>query len=174
MIGSKLLLFLVNSQDLSIDQCEVKILMQQAAKPDHGWLDSNGQQLMGTFSSSSGSGDNQRTHSYTAPTGPPLGYNVILIGGPAPGSSPGCQKALVWPPNSPSQVAGPATQASAPQPQDMGDVVVVDAQPAEQGVPTTTGVADELRKLHDLHDQGVLTDAEFAQAKSKILDGQQP
>merc|ERR1711871_303013 len=94
-------------KDLGIDQCEVKILMQEAAKPDHGWLDSTGQQLMGTFSSSSGTGNNQRTHSYTAPTGPPMGYNVILIGGPAPGSPPGCRKALVWPPNSPSQVPVP-------------------------------------------------------------------
>ena len=166
----------MSSQDLGIDQCEVKILMQEAAKPDHGWLDSTGQQLMGKFSSSSGgsSSNNQHTHTYMAPSGPPLGYNVILIGGSAPGTSVGCRKALVWPPNSLSQVAAasPAVQAPAPQSQVMGDLVVVDAEPTDDFPTMTGGVADEIRKLHDLQEQGVLTDAEFAQAKSKLLDGQ--
>jgi Short C-terminal domain/Phospholipase_D-nuclease N-terminal len=34
---------------------------------------------------------------------------------------------------------------------------------------TSTGSADELTKLASLRDQGVLTDAEFAQQKAKIL-----
>ena len=34
---------------------------------------------------------------------------------------------------------------------------------------TNTGSADELTKLASLRDQGVLTDAEFAQQKAKIL-----
>src|SRR5262245_56435117 len=36
-------------------------------------------------------------------------------------------------------------------------------------------IADELRKLRDLHDSGALTDAEFAQAKAAVLkDGAPP
>lgn len=31
------------------------------------------------------------------------------------------------------------------------------------------GVAGEIRKLHDLHQQGILTDAEFAAAKAKVI-----
>ena len=30
-------------------------------------------------------------------------------------------------------------------------------------------IADEIQRLHDLHQSGALTDAEFAQAKAKIL-----
>ncbi|MES2047581.1 MAG: PspC domain-containing protein [Pseudomonadota bacterium] len=33
-------------------------------------------------------------------------------------------------------------------------------------------VADELQRLHDLHQSGALTDAEFAQAKAKLLGSQ--
>ena len=32
--------------------------------------------------------------------------------------------------------------------------------------------ADELAKLADLHDRGVLSDEEFAKAKARVLDGQ--
>ena len=37
-------------------------------------------------------------------------------------------------------------------------------------IQQTRPVADEIHKLHDLHEQGILTDAEFAQAKSKLLE----
>jgi phage shock protein PspC (stress-responsive transcriptional regulator) len=33
-------------------------------------------------------------------------------------------------------------------------------------------IADEIQRLHDLHQSGALTDAEFAQAKAKLLDSQ--
>ena len=32
-------------------------------------------------------------------------------------------------------------------------------------------IADELKRLHELHQAGALTDAEFEQAKAKILSG---
>jgi phage shock protein C len=31
-------------------------------------------------------------------------------------------------------------------------------------------IADEIQRLHELHQSGALTDAEFAQAKAKLLD----
>jgi hypothetical protein len=31
-------------------------------------------------------------------------------------------------------------------------------------------VTDQIRQLGELHDQGVLTDAEFAQAKTRLVD----
>lgn len=31
------------------------------------------------------------------------------------------------------------------------------------------GLAGEIRKLHDLHEQGILTDVEFAAAKAKVI-----
>ena len=33
-------------------------------------------------------------------------------------------------------------------------------------------IADEIQRLHDLHQTGALTDAEFAQAKAKLLGSQ--
>ena len=33
-------------------------------------------------------------------------------------------------------------------------------------------IADEIQRLHDLHQSGALTDAEFAQAKAKLLGAQ--
>ena len=36
-------------------------------------------------------------------------------------------------------------------------------------VTTSSGLADELRKLADLHDAGVLTDAEFESQKARLL-----
>jgi phage shock protein PspC (stress-responsive transcriptional regulator) len=33
-------------------------------------------------------------------------------------------------------------------------------------------IADEIQRLHDLHQSGALTDAEFAQAKAKLLGSQ--
>ncbi|MFM8349993.1 MAG: SHOCT domain-containing protein, partial [Actinomycetales bacterium] len=44
--------------------------------------------------------------------------------------------------------------------------VVVQANAA----PTSSSIADELRKLADLKDQGILTDEEFTQAKARILN----
>ncbi len=38
-----------------------------------------------------------------------------------------------------------------------------------QAAGTSTGTADELAKLASLKDQGVITDAEFATQKAKIL-----
>jgi hypothetical protein len=35
--------------------------------------------------------------------------------------------------------------------------------------PPPVDIAEELRKLNDLHQQGILTDAEFADAKAKVL-----
>ena len=157
----------MNVQELGIDQCEVKVLMQEAATKDHGWLDSTGQQLM--------------LHTpYMAPTGPPLGYNVILIGGPMPGSSPSCRKALLWPPNSPSQsgVLAETVEASVPLPNAppvqamVVQNLMADAEPvvhASSDMAAGGGIADEIRKLTTLHEQGALTDAEFAQAKGKLL-----
>jgi membrane protease subunit (stomatin/prohibitin family) len=42
------------------------------------------------------------------------------------------------------------------------------AQPAQQTAPETDPI-EELKKLGELHDSGVLTDEEFAAAKTKIL-----
>ena len=35
-------------------------------------------------------------------------------------------------------------------------------------------ISDEIQRLHDLHQSGALTDAEFAQAKAKLLGSQTP
>jgi phage shock protein C len=35
-------------------------------------------------------------------------------------------------------------------------------------------VSDELGKLHDLHQRGVLTDDEYARAKARVLNGEAP
>jgi phage shock protein PspC (stress-responsive transcriptional regulator) len=32
-------------------------------------------------------------------------------------------------------------------------------------------ISDEIRRLHELHQAGALTDAEFARAKERVLDG---
>ena len=43
------------------------------------------------------------------------------------------------------------------------------APPAAASQPAPPSMADQLNQLADLHNQGVLTDAEFATAKSKLL-----
>jgi membrane protease subunit (stomatin/prohibitin family) len=48
-------------------------------------------------------------------------------------------------------------------------------QPQQQPAPAAAGPAssatiDQLKQLAELHQQGVLTDAEFAAAKAKLLD----
>lgn len=52
-------------------------------------------------------------------------------------------------------------------------VEIRQAQPADQAgtapPPSESGVADELRKLARLRDEGILTDEEFAGAKAKLL-----
>ena len=40
-----------------------------------------------------------------------------------------------------------------------------------KSVASSSSSADELEKLKSLHDQGVLTDQEFAEQKAKVLDG---
>ncbi len=59
----------------------------------------------------------------------------------------------------------------------MGDRAAADAQQQQAAFDTyvrqtagTTGSADELAKLAALHDNGTLTDAEFAAQKAKLLD----
>ncbi len=43
------------------------------------------------------------------------------------------------------------------------------APPAAASQPTAPSMADQLNQLADLHNQGVLSDAEFATAKAKLL-----
>jgi Short C-terminal domain len=45
----------------------------------------------------------------------------------------------------------------------------VPAGPAAPAAPPPASVADEIRKLAELRDAGVLTDAEFAAQKSRLL-----
>jgi hypothetical protein len=40
---------------------------------------------------------------------------------------------------------------------------------APESAPAGHNIADEIRRLADLKDQGVLTEAEFGAAKSKLL-----
>ena len=42
-------------------------------------------------------------------------------------------------------------------------------QPAAAAAPPAGGIDAELKKLADLHKQGILTDEEFAAAKKKLL-----
>jgi hypothetical protein len=44
------------------------------------------------------------------------------------------------------------------------------AAPAPAGAAPAVDVADQLRKLAELRDQGVLTDDEFAAQKAKLLN----
>ena len=43
--------------------------------------------------------------------------------------------------------------------------------PEQPHGPSTDGVADQLAKLADLRQRGVISDAEFEQAKTKVLGG---
>jgi hypothetical protein len=45
-----------------------------------------------------------------------------------------------------------------------------DASSSSNAVNSSGSVADELKKLADLHAQGLLSDGEFANAKAKLLD----
>jgi hypothetical protein len=42
--------------------------------------------------------------------------------------------------------------------------------PAAPAAPAQSDMAAELKRLGDLHSQGILTDEEFAAAKAKLLD----
>ncbi|HWE66545.1 MAG TPA: SHOCT domain-containing protein [Acidimicrobiales bacterium] len=54
--------------------------------------------------------------------------------------------------------------------------VVVDASPQPEPVPTpiSDGLVEGLSKLADLHAAGTLSDAEFAEAKSRLLSQSNP
>eukprot|EP01043_Picozoa_sp_COSAG02_P038612 COSAG02_NODE_2990_length_7607_cov_3.437134_9_plen_154_part_00 len=88
----------MNPQELGIEQCEVKVLLQNNSKSNSGWFDSTGQQLFKKMTSETNTGK-QVTH--LVPAGPPTGYNVVLLGGHVPGEAPNCRKALAWPPEDP-------------------------------------------------------------------------
>jgi hypothetical protein len=51
------------------------------------------------------------------------------------------------------------------QPEDPG----YEAGPAAEAGPTQVDTAEEIRKLAELHEQGILTDEEFAAKKKQIL-----
>ncbi len=55
-----------------------------------------------------------------------------------------------------------ALAAPSPSPQQIAQSVVVEAAPVS--------VADELRKLHELVDEGVLSEDEFAAQKTRLLE----
>ena len=60
----------------------------------------------------------------------------------------------------------------AAQDQRIGDLEQQNAG-SQTAVPPQAGpsMADQLNQLADLHNQGVLSDGEFAAAKAKLLDG---
>ena len=143
---------------LGINTCEVRVKMNQVERQNQGWLDSRGQQLMGSFETGG-----EHSHTYQAPAGPPNGYNLVLIGPGMEQQGSIVRAALPWPPTSgaggivaPVQ-AVPAVAMPGMLPPDM------------KRQPEHVDVADELRKLKDLHQQGILTDEEFADAKAKVI-----
>lgn len=52
---------------------------------------------------------------------------------------------------------------------DLEQQQVVPAPRAAEPQPAAPSMADQLNQLADLHNQGVLSDAEFAAAKAKLL-----
>ncbi len=56
-----------------------------------------------------------------------------------------------------------------------GQEAMQDQQPAATAPPSSGGISssdvDRLQQLGKLHEQGVLTDEEFAQEKQKVLGG---
>ena len=93
----------MNPQELGIEQCEVKVSMQNSSKGNRGWFDSTGQQLVHKISGETSSGQQYTT---LVPAGPPAGYSLVLLGGHVPGDAPNCRKALEWPPEDPLLPAG--------------------------------------------------------------------
>lgn len=56
----------------------------------------------------------------------------------------------------------------------LSTIIKVNERNAQKGEQTTTSpMTDELKKLHELKENGVLTDDEFQQAKGRILAGSQ-
>ena len=137
-------------RELGINRCEVKIRMNEKQTQSQGWLDSKGQQLMGQFETGG-----EHSHTYQAPAGPPNGYNLVLIGAPVEQQGSTGRAALPWPPTSAPTAAIATVQGM--------------AAPDMNREPQPVDVADELRKLNDLHQQGILTDDEFADAKAKVI-----
>ena len=139
-------------QRLGINTCDLKIKMSQVETQSQGWLDSRGQQLMGSFSTGG-----EHSHTYQAPAGPPMGYNLVLIGGRMQQQGSTVRMALPWPPTAAASGTFAPMQVPGMLPPDMNRQ------------PEHVDVADELRKLKDLHQQGILTDEEFAAAKAKTI-----
>lgn len=62
--------------------------------------------------------------------------------------------------------------AESEQNQRIGDLEGQQEQPQQQPAPAApagSATIDQLKQLSDLHQQGVLTDSEFAAAKAKLL-----
>jgi membrane protease subunit (stomatin/prohibitin family) len=63
--------------------------------------------------------------------------------------------------------------ADADQDQRINDLESQQQQPQQQqpaaAAPASSATIDQLKQLSELHQQGVLTDAEFTAAKSKLL-----
>jgi len=65
--------------------------------------------------------------------------------------------------------------AESDQDQRLSDLESQQQQPQQQqqqaapAAPASSATVDQLKQLADLHQQGVLTDAEFAAAKAKLL-----
>jgi hypothetical protein len=157
-------------RELGINKCEVKVHMNQKQSQQSGWIDSKGQTLIGQFSTGG-----EHSHTYSAPAGPPNGYNLVLIGASLAAGQPGnagntrlggARAALPWPPS--SGVLGSTVVAVQAVPAVAMPGMVEAPDMNRQHVDT----ADEIRKLSDLHQQGILTDAEFADAKAKVISQQ--
>lgn len=88
----------MNPQELGIEQCEMKVLLQNDSKGNRGWFDSTGQQLVKKVSGETSTG---KQYTNQVPAGPPMGYSLVLLGGHVAGDVPNCRKALAWPPEDP-------------------------------------------------------------------------
>jgi hypothetical protein len=52
---------------------------------------------------------------------------------------------------------------------ELKQMIAAYSRPSQSSQSGSLDLASEIAKLSDLHRQGVLSDAEFAQAKSKLL-----
>ena len=72
-------------------------------------------------------------------------------------------------------VAGPraaqASQREAGQQQQVSDPQGATGAPAARGGGLSSDAMAQLKELADLHEQGILTDDEFAQHKQRLLGG---
>jgi hypothetical protein len=64
----------------------------------------------------------------------------------------------------------PQQQYQAPPPPPQPEYAAPPPAPAEPAEPTMEDKVAQLKSLADLHDQGILTDEEFAAQKQKVLD----